>query len=473
MAVLRRFLIPYVIASAGVLARAQAPLSYVAITPCRVVDTRNPTGPLGGPTMQYGVARTFPIAQGACNIPSSAAAYSFNLAVVPQGPLYYVTIWPTGEPEPTTANLNDYTGLVLSNAVIVAAGTNGAVDLYTLGVADVVLDINGYFIPQSVSTSTALGTGASNAGPQNTALGFNALQVNAGSSNTGVGSYTLAANSIGSNNTALGASALFSNALGSANTAIGTQAMLNNLVGNDNTSIGFSALETNTVGSSNVSVGATSLGDDVNGSYNTAIGTAALSQLTSGSWNIAIGYQAGNLIDTGTNNIDIGHTGNSTESGVIRIGTASSQTSAYIAGISSSMVSGVPVLVNGSGQLGISISSERFKKDVKNVGNTSDGLMKLRPVIFRYRDADVGSIHYGLLAEEVEKVYPEFVVYDSDGRPYSLAYQELPTLLLNELQKQHRLLQRQRSQLASQQQTIRNLEQRFSVLEQAHGKGVH
>jgi hypothetical protein len=169
------------------------------------------------------------------------------------------------------------------------------------------------------------------------------------------------------------------------------------------------------------------------------------------------------------NNIDIGNAGNSTDSGVIRIGTPASHISTYIAGINNSTVTGVPVLVNSAGQLGIATSSERFKTDIVNVGRASDAVMKLRPVSFKYREEvanDSTARHYGLLAEEVKKVYPELVVYDSNGRPFSLAYQELPILLLSELQKQHSLAERQRSRLRSQEKTIRKLENRVSVLEQ-------
>lgn len=464
-----------ILCAAGVVL-AQAPLSYVAITPCRVVDTRNPAGTFGGPTFQNGAIRTFPIPQGACTVPMNAAAYVFNLAVVPQGDLHYVIMWPTGQPQPTTANINDDTGLILSNSVTVAAGTNGAINVYAYGITDIVLDLNGYFIPQSSSTSTALGTGASNVGPANTAVGFDTLQLNAGTSNTGVGSYALSANSSGNNNVAVGANALLANALGSSNTAVGTQAMLNNLVGNDNTSVGFSSMAANTEGSENVAFGAASLWDNVTGDYNTAVGTDALYDLTSGSWNIALGYQAGNQITTGANNIDIGHTGNANDSGVIRIGTLSSQTSTYIAGISSATISGVPVLINGSGQLGISTSSERFKTDIANIGDSSDALMQLRPVSFRYRPEiteDSMRLHYGLIAEEVENLYPELVMDGPDGRPFSLAYQELPALLLNELQKQHRLLELQRTELTRQQQVIRTLEQRLEALEQSIAKASH
>lgn len=450
-------------------ALAQVPLSYVAITPCRIIDTRNATGPFGGPSLQPGATRTFPIPQGSCNIPSNAVAYSFNLAVVPQGDIHYVTLWPTGQSQPITVNINDDAGLVLSNFAMVAAGTSGSINAYTPGTTDLILDVYGYFLAQSSSTSTALGTGASNTGVQNTAVGYNALSANAANSNTAVGSYTLTSNGSGNNNVAVGASALFSNALGSANTAIGTQALLNNLVGNDNTSLGFSTLSANVTGGNNVALGAASMWDNVTGSYNTAVGSNTLYALSSGSWNIALGYQAGNLLGSGNNNIDIGNTGISTDSGIIRIGSAGSQSSAFIAGVSTTNITGVPVLINSSGQLGIASSSVRFKQDITAVGGDSSDLMKLRPVKFRYRQEVMNGsavTHFGLIAEEVAKVYPELVVYDDTGLPFSIAYQELPSLLLSELQKQHSEIEEQRHKLDSQAEEIKDLKQRLSAIEQ-------
>lgn len=459
----------YAVVQGGV-AIAQTPLSFVSVYPCRVVDTRNPAGTFGGPTLQPGTIRTFPIPQGSCNVPANATAYFFNLGVAPQSTHFLVTIWPTGQNQPITSNLNDPLGVVVSNGTVVMAGTNGAINVFASSTTDIILDLEGYFIAQSSSTSTALGIGASNAGAQNTAVGFNTLQLNAGSSNTAIGSYALAANSAGNNNVALGANALLSNALGSADTAIGTQALLNNLVGNDNTAIGFGALNTNTIGSSDVAIGASSLGNNLTGDFDTAIGTGSLSALSGGSWNIALGFQAGQLITTGSNNIDIGHQGFATDSGVIRIGTVNSQTSTYVSGVNNSTVTGVPVLISSAGQLGVASSSERFKDEIANIGSGSDAVMRLRPVSFRYRvPLSDGSkpLHYGLIAEEVAKVYPELVFHDLAGKPFTVAYQELPVLLLSEIQKQHGVIDAQRDQLNSQQKTIDTLERRLAALEVA------
>ncbi len=124
-------------------------LSFYPVTPCRVADTRNATGPFGGPIMASGETRPFAIPAGACNIPSTAAAYSLNVTVVPDGALYYLSVWPTGVAQPVVSTLNSYDGSVLANAAIVPAGTNGAIDIYVTGQTQVILDINGYFAPAS------------------------------------------------------------------------------------------------------------------------------------------------------------------------------------------------------------------------------------------------------------------------------------------------------------------------------------
>jgi hypothetical protein len=122
-------------------------LAFYPVTPCRVADTRNPTGPLGGPTMSGGTSRAFPVQASACGIPATAQAYSLNVTAVPHGSLGYLTLWPTGEAQPYVSTLNSPTGEVVANAAIVPAGTGGEVSVYVLDSSDVVLDIDGYFAP--------------------------------------------------------------------------------------------------------------------------------------------------------------------------------------------------------------------------------------------------------------------------------------------------------------------------------------
>jgi hypothetical protein len=174
------------------------------------------------------------------------------------------------------------------------------------------------------------------------------------------------------------------------------------------------------------------------GNYNTASGTDALFSNTSGSSNIAAGYKAGYNLTTGSNNIDIGTLGVAAESGTIRIGTTSTQTAAYIAGIYGTTVTGSAVYVTSSGQLGILASSERFKTAIAPMGSNSEKLQQLRPVTFQLKTDPGGTVQYGLIAEEVAKVYPELVIRDQNGRIDGVRYEELAPMLLNEAQKQQR-----------------------------------
>ena len=132
-----------------------SPLRFVPVTPCRVADTRQAAGPFGGPSIAGGASRSFTIPNGACSIPSSAQAYSLNVAVVPPGPLGYLTLWPSGQPQPVAATLNSTDGRIKSNAAIVPAGTNGAISVFASNATNVVLDINGYFVPASTAGALA------------------------------------------------------------------------------------------------------------------------------------------------------------------------------------------------------------------------------------------------------------------------------------------------------------------------------
>jgi hypothetical protein len=120
---------------------------FVPVTPCRVVDTRNPDGTFGGPAIPAGQSRSFPISQGSCGIPTDATAYSLNVTVAPHGPLSYLTIWPTEQSQPVVSTMKSRDGRIKANAAIVAGGTGGAVSVYASNTTDVILDISGYFVP--------------------------------------------------------------------------------------------------------------------------------------------------------------------------------------------------------------------------------------------------------------------------------------------------------------------------------------
>jgi hypothetical protein len=442
---------------------AQTALNFVPIPPCRLVDTRNPLGSFGGPSLQAATPRIFPVLSGSCGMPANASAYSFNVTVVPAGFLGYLTVWPAGGAQPLASTINSYLGVAVANAAIVSAGTNGAVSVYATNPTDVILDINGYFVAQSNSTtqSLALGAGslpASSIGLGNTALGVSALQINStGAYNVGVGTSALLRNTTGSNNTAVGSAALGQNTGGGYNSAFGYNALAVNGLGMGNTALGYTALFNNNA-NYNTAVGIAALSNNTMGGNNTALGYFALSGVTIGGGNIAIGSAAGqNVAGSGSYNIEIGNQGTPTDANVTRIGTPGIQMSTFIAGINNSMVTGAPVLVNSIGQLGVLLSSRRYKEDIRDMGKASDALMQLRPVTFHYkRPAEDGRkpLNYGLIAEEVAKVYPELVVYGEHGEIQSVQYHQLPALLLNELQKQHQTIQQLEERIAGQESLL-------------------
>jgi hypothetical protein len=299
-----------------------------------------------------------------------------------------------------------------------------------------------------------LALSANHAGQYNTAIGANTLQANTqGAENTATGSEVLQANTSGGDNTATGSNALEFNTTGSDNTATGAEALGNNTAGQSNTANGLNALSANISGNANTAVGYFALQQNTSGHNNTALGNQALGDNT-GNYNIGIGDGAGDVLTTGSNNIDIGNEGGNAggpESGTIRIGTQGLQTATFIAGIfgTAKIKKGCEVVVENSGLLGCVKSSARYKRDIRDMGDASDKLMKLRPVRFAYKDDTTGVQQYGLIAEEVEKVYPELVIDGADGRAETVEYQILPAMLLNEVQKQHKQIEQRSAEVAA------------------------
>jgi hypothetical protein len=222
------------------------------------------------------------------------------------------------------------------------------------------------------------------------------------------------------------------------NTGSGTGALQNNTTGGDNTAFGIQALWSNSTGFNNTASGAAALQSNTTGLANTASGVDALLLNTTGNGNIALGANAGRNLTTGSNNIDIGHPGVAGESSTIRVG--SGQTRTFIAGIKGVPISGAAVTINNAGQLGIVASSARYKRDIADMRDSSQGLYQLRPVTFRYKQDPQGQRQYGLIAEEVAKVYPELVTRGAKGEVESVQYHELIALLLNEVQHQQQEL---------------------------------
>jgi hypothetical protein len=189
--------------------------------------------------------------------------------------------------------------------------------------------------------------------------------------------------------------------------------------------------------------------------------------------NIAIGTNAGSVTTSGGNNIYVGNPGATTESSVTRIGRV--QTKTFIAGIAGVPLSGATVVVNSAGQLGVVASSARYKQDIAPLTGASEKLAQLRPVSYRYK-AEPGATHYGLIAEEVDKVMPELVERDEQGRPESLQYQELIPLLLQERQELQAELARQRALIGQQAKALaalsRRLDARLAALDRGDREGA-
>jgi hypothetical protein len=278
----------------------------------------------------------------------------------------------------------------------------------------------------------------------------------------------------GSGNTANGYHALYLNNSGYENTANGRAALYNNMGGEENTADGVQALNANTDGVQNTAVGYQAMfsttGNFEVGFNNTAVGWQALYSNTTGVGNIALGADAGYDITTGDNKIDIFDSGKASDNGVIRIGTEGTQNDTFIAGIfGATAASGVAVYVNNSGQLGTLTSSRRFKDDIRGMDQASDVLYALKPVTFKYKPGidPQGIPQFGLVAEDVEKVAPDLVAHDDQGKIYTVRYQAVDAMLLNEFLKEHRTVEEQTGEIQNLKQQNDSLEKRLNDLEKA------
>jgi hypothetical protein len=263
---------------------------------------------------------------------------------------------------------------------------------------------------------------------------------------------------------------------GTQNTAVGFSALARCTGCAGNAAFGDDALSMNATGVLNVGIGDGVLAQNTSGSYNTVIGEGALSQISTGSSNTVIGAGAGSMLSGSESyNIYLGSYGNSGESNTIRIGATYSnpvgQNATYIAGIDGTTISGsTAVYINSSGQLGTISSSRRYKQEVEDIGAESSILMSLRPVRFRYRPQydPTGELQYGLIAEEVEEIAPQLVIHDSAGRPETVRYHLINTLLLNEVQRQEHVIAEQTGEIRKLNELL--LEQRA---EQARQEARH
>jgi Chaperone of endosialidase len=321
--------------------------------------------------------------------------------------------------------------------------------------------------------TTAEGTNALKnltTGAANTAVGWFSLFSNTGGSfNTGVGAGTLLFNNAGEENTATGVAALLSNIGGIQNTANGTLALFSNTEGDQNTAMGDAALQNNTVGGANTATGFQTLGSNIDGNLNTAHGDRALFSQTHGDGNTAVGFQALVANTTGSDNIALGRSagiGVGTASNVIAIGHAGADVSnttwiGHVFGVTTVSGTTLPVIVSDNGQLGTMSSSRRFKKEIKPMDKASEAILALKPVTFHYKSDKTNRPEFGLIAEEVAEINPDLVVRNKNGEIYTVRYEAVSAMLLNEFLKEHKTVQELESTVLGQQSIIAQQQESF------------
>ena len=339
-------------------------------------------------------------------------------------------------------------------------------------------------LPASNDTSDANlnvggGSGAlvNTTGNANTAYGNDALNSNTtASANAAFGASALFKNTTGHNNTAIGTTALYSNTTGTFNTATGYAALFNN-TGSNNTANGFDALYNNMGAGNHTAVGYLALYSNNFGYNHTAVGFEALYRNSGGTRNLALGYLAGFNQTTGNNNIYLASYGVAGESDTVRlgqdaVGDSGDTKRTFIAGVEGVSVIGSQVLINSEGQLGVLVSSARYKRDIQDMGAYTEGLLKLRPVTFRYKEDPEATLQYGLIAEEVAKVYPELVVRGDKGEVESVQYHQLIAMLLNEVQHQSKQIAELKAQNEAQGDRSAELAARLNRLEAQAGTAI-
>jgi trimeric autotransporter adhesin len=342
----------------------------------------------------------------------------------------------------------------------------------------------GFNVTGNYNTGVGAATLLNNTADENTATGAAALLSNiTGSENTANGAFALFGNTTGFFNVANGHSALYSNMSGSFNTANGNSTLYSNMDGNGNTANGNSTLYSNTTGDNNTANGLRALLHNTTGSINTANGVNALQSNTIGGANTAIGYQAlfnntaGNFNTalgyfagsnvTGDNNIDIGNNGLAADSETIRIGVQGLHGATYIAGIRGATVAnGATVVAGTDGHLGTMTSSRRFKEQIKPMDKASEALFAFKPVSFRYKKEidPEGVPQFGLVAEQVADVNPDLVMRDESGEIYTVRYEAVNAMLLNEFLKEHRTVQELTVVAAKQEEAIARQQKQIEAL---------
>ncbi len=340
------------------------------------------------------------------------------------------------------------------------------------------LDLN------TADNNTAMGTAAlllNTTGTENTATGTAALEFNStGNYNTANGAFALSSNTNGTQHTAVGYLALFSNAGGANNTAVGFRALASTTSSNLNTALGASALDSDTTGAGNTATGALALSSNDTGSTNTANGYDALQNNTTGDDNIAVGFRALQLNTTGSRNTAIGESAGrnqNTGSDNVYIGSgmeglAGESNACYIKSIfGQTSASGIQILINSDNKLGTTTSSKRFKENIKPMDKASEALLALKPVIFHYKKEidPTGKSQFGLVAEDVEKVNPDLVVCDKEGKAYSVRYDQVNAMLLNEFLKEHSTVLELKKEVAALTAGLQKVSAQLAAASPSHG----
>jgi Chaperone of endosialidase len=389
--------------------------------------------------------------------------------------------WTCVTPTPSGGTV---TGVTASAPLASSGGTTpdislaGIIDVANGGTGQPALTANGVLYGQgTAAVGTTVGVAGQvlvgNAGPPSwTGSPFLSGNLNLTDSTTSSGNILKGGNPFihnsGFENTFVGIAAGNLATSGGINTGIGRNALESNTNGFGNTAVGSTALQFNNVGFYNTAVGARSLPNNTSGNNNTAVGSYALQYNTTGQFNIGIGYVAGAVHDTGDFNIHIGSSGEAADNKTIRIGTEGTHLRAFIGGIRSittDVGDAVAVLIDSNGQLGTISSSRRFKDDIADMDASTSALMKLRPVTFHYKTdrSPSARMQYGLIAEEVEQVYPGLVAHSADGQVETVMYQYLPSMLLNEYQKQQHVIEAQTARLDAQAREIAELKKLMAL----------
>jgi len=303
------------------------------------------------------------------------------------------------------------------------------------------------------SGNTAVGAGAlfANTADQNTATGVAALLSNTtGAHNTANGALALLSNTEGDGNNACGAFALFNNITGGANNAIGYNALFQNHTGYQNNALGDFALFSND-GHFNTAIGGNALVNNMSGSNNTAIGFNALQNNSIGSNNIALGVGAGSNIHIASDTICIGSPGVDVTDGC------------YVGHVFEEALDPdhLAMAIDVNGKVGTPGSSRRCKEDIKPMDKASEVILALKPVRFHYKNDAKRSPRFGLIAEEVAEIDPSLVAFDKERKPYSVRYDQVNAMLLNEFLKEHRKVQKLEAIVAEQKKGMRVLRGRL------------